>query len=102
MSDRIKEKIRKIKLSRLDYDEKWFVDLINSSNIKSSFLFNKDYYQTETNKNLLTVNKKNKSVCVSSLIVDYYDGQGFIKAHKYVADLIHKHLGFNDYQIVFL
>lgn len=60
----INDKIKQIKISRIDQNERYFYDLIQDIKIKKSFFWSKDFIYSVDGKCIFKTNSKNKTIDV--------------------------------------
>lgn len=101
ISSDVKEKVRKIKISRLNKNDQYFLNLIEDMKVYKPFFWSRDFYESKDGKILFQVNIKIKSIFVNQDIVDYYDEQRIIQPYAYVREMIHEYIGFKDYTLTY-
>jgi len=98
----ITEKIKQIKISRLDKNERYFYDLVKDIKIEKSFFWSNDLIYSVDSKCLFKTNSKNKTIGVLWDIHEDYRKNGLIDEidiKQFLLKMLKNYLGVENYEI---
>ena len=100
----ITEKIKQIKISRLDKNERYFYDLTNNLEKEHDSRVNNDFLYRYNGKVIFKLNIKDKIVGISWDIRDYYIINGMIDEidiKDFLSKMLKNYLDIENYEIIY-
>ena len=98
----ISDKIKQIKISRLDQNERYFYYLTKDMKKEKSFFWSKDIIYSQKGKCLFQMNNKNKTIGVLWDIHEHYIINGMIDEidiKDFLSKMLKNYLGVENYEI---